>query len=116
MTKKMQLLAYSALMGLIILSAYFGWIPTKLHDIPFYDSAGHFVLYGLWGYFFGNAFPKPLVRVGNFELQTGIVMMTCIAIIEECLQRLSPMRSFSLSDLGFGLLGIAAACILLNGK
>ena len=116
MTKKMQLLTYSTLKGIIIVSAYFGLIPTRLHDIPFYDSAGHFVLYGFWGYFFGNAFDRPIASVANFQIPSGIIVTVIIAAIEEFLQQLSPMRSFSVADLGFGLLGIALACVILNLK
>jgi VanZ family protein len=116
MTKKIQLVAYSILMGVIIFSAYFGWIPTKLHDIPFYDSVGHFVLYGFWGYFFGNAFSRSFIAVRSFSLQNGIVVAALIAITEELLQQLSPMRTFSLYDLGFGLLGISLSCAVLNRR
>ena len=114
MTAKLQLAAYSSLMGLIILSAYLGWIPTELHDIPFYDSAGHFLLYGLWGYFFGNAFPQALLSVAGFRVQLGIAAVTLVAVAEESLQQLSPMRSFSLGDLAFGLCGIALSCAILQ--
>jgi hypothetical protein len=116
MTKKQVLLSYSAFIGLIILLAYLGLIPTKLHDIPYYDSAGHFILYGLWGYFFGNAYQKPMIAIGRLIVQNGIAMAIIIAIIEESLQQLSPMRTFSLADLGFGLLGITTACAILNLK
>ena len=113
---KWQLLNYSILMGTIILSAYLGWIPTQLHEIPFYDRAGHFVLYGLWGYFFGNAFQTPLFSNGKFDLQAGIIFMMALAVIEESLQQFSPMRTFSLADLAFGLSGILLACVFLNLK
>lgn len=116
MTPKLQLLAYSFLMAIIIVSAYFGLIPTRLHDIPFYDSAGHFVLYGLWGYFFGNAFRKPVFKILSLDIQTGILVALFIALVEELLQQLSPMRSFSLGDLMFGIVGIAIGCIALNIK
>ena len=114
MTKKLQLLAFTFLMVVIIFSAYAGLIPTTLHNIPFYDSAGHFVLYGLWGYFFGNAFSKPVIATKNFHVQIGVVITAIIAIIEEFIQQLFPVRSFSFYDLGFGLLGITVGCIALN--
>jgi VanZ family protein len=114
MNKYFRLLVYSLVMAIIIFSAYVGAIPTRLHEIPFYDSAGHFVLYGFWGYFFGNAFSTPLLSIGNFRLQTGIAIAAPIAVTEEFLQQLSPMRTFSLYDLAFGLAGIALSCAILN--
>jgi len=116
MSAKLQLLAYSALMGLIIFSAYAGWIPVRLHCFPFFDLVGHFVLYGFWGYFSGKAFPRPIFSFGRFKLQFGIAAISLVAITEEFLQQLSPMRSFSIADLGFGLFGIAVACTVLNFK
>lgn len=114
MTKKKQLAAYSTLMGIIMVLAYLGLIPTKLHDIPYYDFAGHFILYGFWGYFFGMAYSKHVLLIGKFNLQAGILIVLLIAVLEEFLQRLSPMRSFSLTDLSFGVSGIVLACIFLN--
>jgi polysaccharide biosynthesis protein VpsQ len=113
MMPKTQLLLYSALMALIIISAYFRLIPTKL-PIPLYDSIGHFVLYGLWGYFFGNAFPESLLRSEQRYLPVGVIFATLIAIIEEMLQHLSPARSFSIYDLLSGLLGVLTSLIILN--
>ena len=114
MTNKTQLILYSVLMALIVLLAYMGLIPTKLHQIHYYDSFGHFILYGLWGYFFGKVFQKPVATVKKCSLPQGIIFAMVIAIIEECMQRFAPMRSFSLYDLVFGLLGIVAATVILN--
>lgn len=114
MTKKQRLLAYSVFIFVIFLLAYLGLIPTELNAIPYYDSAGHFVLYGLWGYFFGSAYEKPIVSVRKFHIQKGIAIAASIAIVEEALQNLSPLRTFSLFDLAYGLLGIALACAVLN--
>lgn len=114
MTRKTALLIYSAFIATVFVLAYFGLIPTKLHDIPYYDSAGHFILYGLWGWFFGRAFAKPLMQLGSFQIPSGIAVVIAIAVVEESLQQLSPLRTFSLTDLGFGLLGILTACIVLT--
>ncbi|CAM3293999.1 hypothetical protein FLLO111716_01600 [Flavobacterium longum] len=113
MTHKIQLVLYSAAMVLIGFLAYAGLIPTKLHDIPYYDSIGHFILYGWWGYLLGKVFHKS-VSGTTFRLPHGIILATAIAIVEETLQQLSPMRSFSLYDLGFDLLGIATSAVVLN--
>ena len=114
MNNKTQLVLYSFAMSLIVVLAYVGLIPTQLHQIPYYDSIGHFVLYGLWGYFLGKVFNKPIPIGRKFHLPQGIIVATAFAVIEESLQQFSPMRSFSLYDLGFGLLGIAASAVVLN--
>ncbi len=114
MTKKTALLSYSAIILTIFALAYLGKIPTKLHSIPFYDSAGHFILYGLWGYFLGNYFNKPFISFRQYSIPAGIAAAVVIAVVEEFLQRLSPIRSFDYSDLAFGLTGIATACAILN--
>lgn len=100
-------------MALIVILAYAGLIPTKLHEIPYYDSIGHFLLYGLWGYFFGKVYSKSVTGT-KYHVTQGTIIVAAIAIVEETLQQLSPMRSFSLYDLGFGLLGIATSAVILN--
>lgn len=113
MSHKNQLVLYSATMALIVILAYARLIPAKLQDIPHYDSIGHFILYGLWGYLFGKVFHKSVLST-NFRLPQGIIVATAIAIVEETLQQLSPIRNFSLYDLGFGLLGILMSCLILD--
>lgn len=116
MKPKAQLLLYSGIMLTITVSAYLGMIPTQLKSIPNYDSAGHFALFGLWGYFFGTAFPKPLLSTNRFILPTGIAFSVMIAIVEELVQQFSTVRTFSGGDLAFGLLGIGCALIVLHIK
>ncbi len=104
---------YTSLLLTIFLLAYLGLIPRGLKAIPFYDSLGHFVLYGTWGYLFGKVFSK-ILQIGSLKIPTGIFIVTIIAITEECLQSLSSVRTFSLFDLGWGILGIFFAYILLK--
>ena len=105
---------YTLFLLTIFVLAYMGHIPTKLNLIPFYDSIGHFVLYGTWGFLFAMAFSRPLAWVGKFAIQKGIFLVVPVAVVEECLQSLSPTRTFSLFDLGWGLLGITFAWLLAN--
>lgn len=104
---------YTLLLLTIFLLAYLDLIPRGLKAIPFYDSLGHFVLYGTWGYLFGKVFSK-IIQIGSLNIPVGILIVTFIAIIEECLQSLSSVRTFSLFDLGWGILGIVFAYILLK--
>ena len=80
MSNKTQLILYSSAMVLIVALAYKGLIPTKLHDIPNYDSLGHFVLYGLWGYFFGKVFHAAVLSGKRFYLPVGIVIAVIIVV------------------------------------
>ncbi|HLA56098.1 MAG TPA: VanZ family protein [Flavobacterium sp.] len=116
MSARLILILYTAVIVTIFVSAYLGIIPTTLKSIPYYDSIGHFILYGIWGFCFGRVFTKATVSFGKLIIPLGIVIAFAIAIIEESLQNLSPIRTFSLSDLGCGLLGITAACLLLQFK
>lgn len=77
---------------------------------------GHFVLYGLWGYFFAKAFDVTILSVGNIKVQRGILMVIPIAVIEETLQSFSAARTFSFFDMGWGVLGIIVACLVLHHK
>jgi VanZ family protein len=115
MKEKQQLLIYSLFIVTIMVLAYLGYIPNdKLRVIPYYDLIGHFILYGLWGYFFALAFPRPVVTIGSVRIQAGILVITIIAIIEEFVQRLVPVREFSFFDMFWGIAGIAIACIVVN--
>jgi len=113
-TVKWTLFAYTLFIATIFILAYIGLIPTRLHAIPFYDSAGHFILYGCWGFCLGWTFSKTLIRISVFKIYIGIMIAMAIATIEEFLQQLSPLRTFSLLDLFWGILGIVVACIILN--
>jgi len=84
--------------------------------LKWFDLAGHFTLYGLWGYFFSAAYPTTLFEIGRFKVAQGIIFSTCIAIAEELLQLLSPNRSFTFSDMAFSTLGIFCAAVYLNFK
>lgn len=103
---------------IIIISvlAYLGLLPTTIDAIPYYDSIGHFLLYGFWGYLFALVIPKSIIPRSGFIIPLGIVLASCVAIVEECFQSLSPIRTFSLTDLGCGLLGISLACVVFNAR
>lgn len=110
---KIILFAYTFLLLIIFLLAYLGLIPTEIKFIPFYDSIGHFLLYGTWGYLFGRVFTE-MLEIGLLKISMGVFAVYLIAILEECLQPLSSLRTFSLFDLGWGILGIFFAYIILR--
>ena len=107
---------YALFIVTISILAYLNIIPTKQITIPYYDLVGHFILYGIWGYLFAIVFTRPMINGSKFILPWGIVVVSMITILEECLQSLSPVRTSSFSDLGCSMLGIIIALIIFNMK
>ncbi len=101
---------------IVFLLAYRGLIPTEIQLFPFYDSVGHCILYGTWAYLAAKSFPKRIYANGVFTIPFGIVLITVIAIIEESFQTLSPVRTFSLYDVGWGIVGSILAWLLWRAQ
>ena len=116
MKPRFYLLLYTIFLLTIFILAYLGLIPNTLNGIPHYDSIGHFVLYGLWGFFFANAFNQTVTSFNRIKIQKGIFYIVPIAICEELLQSFSPIREFSYYDMMWGLLGITIACLIINKR
>lgn len=114
MKTKIHLGLYTIVLLIIFLMAYLRYIPTEIFFFPFFDSLGHFVLYGFWGYFFARAFSTTIAFIGRIEIQRGILLVIPIAIIEESLQSLSAFRTFSFFDMAWGVFGIFVACLVMN--
>jgi VanZ family protein len=91
---KVLLVIYSAFLLVIFLLAYLGLIPTEIKTVPFYDSIGHFVLYGILGYLSARVFNEPLM-VNKLAVQSGILIVIGVVILEEYLQSFSVVRTFS---------------------
>lgn len=98
----------SMILFLILVSglAYFRLIPTEIKSIPYYDSIGHFALFGLFGFFAEMAFKGKKSKVFGMLLPTGVTITIAYACLDEALQITSASRTFDLHDLGFGVLGI----------
>lgn len=86
--------------------AYLRLIPLEIKKIPHYDSIGHFLLFGLLAFTFDHALKEKDVRVWGRSLPLGALLVACYACIDESLQFFSSARSFDLTDLFFGLLGV----------
>jgi VanZ family protein len=113
-TAKSNLIIYTSFIVTVFILAYLNLLPLQFINASWFDSAGHFILYGLWGYFFGRAFSKTLFKIGKFRIPIGIAIATAIAIAEELLQSFSPYRSFTFSDMAFSVAGIVAAAVILQ--
>jgi hypothetical protein len=90
----------------VFILAYLGLIPRKIKAIPFYDSIGHFTLYGLWALLLDQALGKRDAGVGKMCLPWAIIIMGGIATAEELLQALSGLRTVSIGDWSWGVTGI----------
>lgn len=116
MKPELKLALYSVFLFSVFLSAYLGFIPTELAFIPFFDSMGHFILYGIWGYLFAKVFDNAILSVGKFIVPAGVFIAIIIAVAEESFQAFFPTRSFSFFDMAWGILGISLACIIFNRR
>jgi hypothetical protein len=99
--------------------AYVGLIPTQLKSIPYYDSNGHFMLFGILAFSLDRALKGRTTRVMGVTLPIGSTVIALYAIIDESLQYYSTARTFDLSDLACSLLGImtfhvASKCFVEN--
>ncbi len=103
--------AISAMIFLMLVSilAYLKFIPTEIKSIPYYDSIGHFILFGIFGFLAEMAFDGRKYKLFGLHFPLGATIVGLYATIDETLQIFSRNRTFDLHDLGFGLLGIAVA-------
>ena len=97
---------YFGILMSISASAYLKILPVKSSTIPFYDTIGHFVLVGLASFFSHLALNKRRINCLNISLPLGPSLVVICSIVDEFLQRLSPNRSFDLTDLAANLVGI----------
>lgn len=86
--------------------AYNNSIPKEIKEIPFYDSIGHFVLFGFLGLIAHYAFRRKRIPLFGRNVPLGPTLAVAYAFFDESLQVFSSNRSFDLGDLFFGVLGI----------
>ncbi|MEM8640887.1 MAG: hypothetical protein AAGG51_19025 [Cyanobacteria bacterium P01_G01_bin.54] len=97
---------YGATLVFIGWSAYTDRLPDYLGLIPHYDVIGHFFLYGM-ATFLGQVICQQWrLPLAGLKLPIFPFIFTLITLIDEGLQHLSPVRTFSLLDLTMSLLGI----------
>jgi uncharacterized membrane protein YoaT (DUF817 family) len=112
------LIAFTLFLLAVSFLAYNRLIPHEIKAIPFYDSIGHFLLFGLLGLIAHYAFNRKRVPVFGRVIPLGPTLAIAYAFIDESLQVLSHNRTFDLGDLFFGLLGIfvfiTAAWVMRN--
>lgn len=103
---RIGLAGWFGLILLIDLGAYTGILPTQIRQLPYYDTILHFILVGTFGALLDAALlHRPIVRI-PFVPRVGPGIALALAGTEEYLQRLSPRRSSSWSDLAANFSGI----------
>jgi hypothetical protein len=112
-------ISFGILFGASVL-AYFLLIPTQLKSIPYYDSIGHFMLFGILAFSLDQALKGRMIRIMGVTLPIGSTIIAVYAIIDESLQYYSTVRTFDPRDLACSLLGImtlcaAGKCFMKNG-
>jgi len=97
---------YFTLLITIFTMAYLRIIPVKIKVIPYYDTIGHFVLYGITAYLAHRALDRKTINFKSYIFPLAPVIISIFAIIEESLQSFSPYRTFSLLDIAANISGI----------
>lgn len=105
-------IAFFVFIVVVSVLAYLQILPTQYKHIPYYDSIGHFMLFGILGYLVHIACNRKHVALFGFAWPVAPVLVICYAIVDEVLQIFSSVRTFDLYDLGFGILGIATFYII----
>ncbi|MGB7444821.1 MAG: hypothetical protein WA919_27450 [Coleofasciculaceae cyanobacterium] len=100
--------AYFLMLLTISLLAYLGVLPTQIAAIPYYDKALHFILVGSSSYIGQKALGGWGLKINTlpFIIPLMPISITVFAAVDESLQILSPIRSFSLLDMSANLMGI----------
>lgn len=97
---------------LVSVLAYLRLIPTEIKSIPYYDSIGHFMLFGMFAFAAEMAFGGRKVSALGIPLSIGASLVALYAVVDESLQAFSAVRTFDLHDLGFGLFGVVVFYLL----
>ena len=108
-TNRPWFIAFWFYIGIIIsisVSAYLKIIPSEIKQFPYYDTILHFLLMGFSAFLGHLAFNKRKISIFNFSLPLVPIIISFFVLFEECLQILSPHRSFDLVDLAADFIGI----------
>ncbi len=93
----------------IFAAAFLGEIPTRLVQIPYYDTIGHLVLYGILAGLLDLALGHHQTRIVRtpIGIPTAALVVILVAITDELAQGLSPVRTRDVKDVAADVCGIA---------
>lgn len=77
-----------------------------IDEIPLGDKIGHFVLMGTLVLLVNLSLHCKKVRIGNFSIQKGLLIVTPIVMLEEFSQIFIASRQFSMGDIVADVLGL----------
>ncbi|MEH2105607.1 VanZ family protein [Nostoc sp.] len=97
---------YFGILMSISISAYLRIIPTKIAQIPYYDTILHFLLLGIAAYLGHLALNKRNIQIFNISLPLASLIVIFFCIVDEIIQLFTPYRSFDLVDLAADFCGI----------
>lgn len=103
---RIALLVYGFALAAVILGAYLGGLPDVVKNVPYGDAFIHFFALGTLGYLTHRALGRRRFTFAGRDLPLGPVAIVLFATAEECLQGLSPRRTFSFLDLGANVSGV----------
>ncbi len=115
MTNRNWAIAFWFYIGIIVsisISAYLKIIPNEIKQFPYFDTILHFLLMGFSAFLGHLAFNKRKISILNFTLPLVPIIISVFVLIEECLQKFSPNRSFDLVDLAADFCGIVLFTLL----
>ena len=92
--------------------AYLKLIPHAIKDIPYYDSVGHFMLFGMLAFSLDHALFHRTSKFTGREFPLGSMLVAVYATLDESVQYYSSTRTFDLGDLSFSLLGILSFFVI----
>jgi hypothetical protein len=91
----------------ILFMAYTGNLPAFLQKIPYYDKAGHVILYALAAYLGHRVCRCRWLSLGLVRFPLFPTLFGLFTLTEELLQQLSPHRTLDWIDLIASCAGIA---------
>ncbi|NES87202.1 MAG: hypothetical protein F6K10_41070 [Moorea sp. SIO2B7] len=97
---------YAAILLTIFILAYTGNLPTQLKMIPFHDTLGHFILYGIATYLGHRVLKRRKMNLLGYFIPLWPFLFGIFTIVEELIQSLSPNRTFSWLDMIASIVGI----------
>jgi undecaprenyl-diphosphatase len=92
--------------------AYIGMLPWQLLRTPFVDKALHALLVGSAGFWLTLLLHSRGITQSIAQVPLGIALALAIALIEESLQSLSPLRTFDAFDMLGNTAGLIIAWVL----
>jgi VanZ family protein len=83
-----------------------GVLAVIVHELPYTDKMGHFILMGLLAFFINLSLKCSTISIWNSNFLKGSIIIFILVTLEEVSQLLVETRTFDLMDLVADYLGI----------